>query len=185
MSSIPQNEMLKFGQPYGAVIQEAFIVPDIETAIRQFHQTLGIGPFYLVEHFPLINAQYRGQPCTADVTLAIGYSGNMSYELIQQNNDAPSPWLETKAERGYGYHHRAIACKDYAADLERYRQLGYEIAFSSEVSFGTAAAYVDTGKANYGMIELIEMKPPVEDFFNIIKQGSLDWDGKDPIRTFG
>lgn len=185
MSNTDQKTILKFGQPYGSIIQEAYIVPDIKEAILKFSKTLHIGPFYLFEHFPLINARYRGEACTADVTLAIGYSGNMSYELIQQHNDAPSPWRETFLKQGWGYHHRAIACQDFEQDLKYYQQAGYEVAFTSQVSLGTEAAYIDTCRDNYGMIELIEMKPVVEDFFNLIKSGSLGWDGKDPIRTLG
>lgn len=180
-----EQSMLKFGQPYGSIIQEAYIVPDIHKAILDFNKTLNIGPFFLVEHFPLINALYRGQPCTADVTLAIAFSGSMSFELIQQNNEAPSPWLEIREKRGWGFHHRAIACYDFQADMDYYKKEGYETALYSEVSFGTAAAYIDTNDDNYGMIELIEMKQPVEDFFNMIKQASVNWDGKDPVRTLG
>lgn len=182
MSEIIQRPMLKIGQPYGSVIQEAYIVPDIEKAIWDFHKTLNIGPFFIAEHFPLINATYRGAPCDADVTLAIGFSGNMSYELIQQNNQAPSPWLETKEKRGWGFHHKAIACLDFEAELERYNKAGFETVLHSEVSFGTLAAYVDTTAANFGMIELIEMNEAVEDFFHMMKEAAVNWDGKDPIR---
>ncbi len=162
--------MLAFGQPLGAIMQEAYIVPDIAEAIKHFSSTLGAGPFFTAESFPLIEATSRGQPCNAAVALAIGFSGNFCYELIQLRDQEPSPWKEVLEKKGYGYHHRAITTDDFESALEYYRQLGYEVALHTKVVFGTRAAYIDTGAVNYGMIELIEMNDAVEAFFGNMKK---------------
>lgn len=177
--------MLSFGQPMGAIMQEAYIVPDIAAAIRAFSSTLGVGPFFMAESFPLIDAAYRGKPCNASVALAIGFSGNFCYELIELKDEEPSPWREVLEQQGYGYHHRAITTDDFDRALEYYRQSGYEIALHTKVVFGTRAAYIDTGSANYGMIELIEMSEAVEDFFGAMKKAAENWDGQDPVRSIG
>lgn len=179
------NKILGFGQPIGAIMQEAYIVPDIQEAVKKFSETLGAGPFFTADSFPLIEATYRGAACEAELALAIGFSGNICYELIQLKNDAPSPWKEILDQKGYGYHHRAITTDDFDAALDYYKSLGYEIALHTKVVFGTRAAYIDTNDANYGMIELIEMNDAVEDFFSNMKKASENWDGSEPIRPIG
>lgn len=179
------DKMLAFGQPLGAIMQEAYIVPDIAEAIKHFSSTLGAGPFFTAESFPLIDATYRGQPCNAAVALAIGFSGNFCYELIQLKDQEPSPWKEGLDKKGYGYHHRAITTGDFDGAMDYYRNAGYEIALHTKVVFGTRAAYIDTGAVNYGMIELIEMNDAVEAFFGSMKKAAEEWDGKDPVRSIG
>lgn len=182
MSAQDPNRMLRFGQPLGAIMQEAFIVPDIRKAAAHFTVSLGIGPFFYAPDFPLIEATYRGAPCTATVALAIGFSGNICYELIQQTNDAPSPWLETQKEKGYGYHHRAITTGNFDACMEHYAGLGYETILLTKVAFGTRAAYIDTRLDNYGMIEIIEVNDAVDNFFTFMRQEATQWDGTAPFR---
>ncbi len=179
------NKKLGFGQPMAGIMQEAYIVPDIKEAAKKFSETLGIGPFFTADSFPLIDATYRGAPCNAELALAIGFSGNICYELIQLKNDAPSPWKEILDKKGYGYHHRAITTDDFDTALDYYKNLGYDIALHTKVVFGTRAAYIDTNEVNYGMIELIEVNEAVEDFFTNMKKASENWDGTDPSRTIG
>ena len=47
------------------------------------------------------------------------------------------------------------------------------------------AAYVDTMAELGGMIELIGMNPAVEGLFAAVKEPSVNWDGKDPVRILG
>ena len=77
-------------QPLQTVHQFAYVVKDLDKALKYWTEELKVGPFYVYEHFPLENQIYRGNTGEdADVTLALGYSGDAQIELIFQHNDAP------------------------------------------------------------------------------------------------
>ena len=87
-------ETLSFGQPLGAVMQVAYFVEDMDRALKHWTKMLRVGPFFLFEHFALLDAKYRGKPTDVDLTLALAFSGTMNLALIVQNNDAPSVYRE-------------------------------------------------------------------------------------------
>jgi len=178
------SRLLKFGQPMGGIIQEAFIVPDIKIGIEHFTKRIKIGPFYLLEHFPLSDYQYRGRPSEIDVTIALGFSGSMCFELIQQNDRNPSVYTETYEKRGWGFHHWAIATDHFDEDVNFYHDQGAPMALYGVAAVGARAAYMDTTDTLPGMVELIEITPKTEDFFAMIHEASVGWDGRNPIRTF-
>lgn len=174
-----------WGQPLNGVMQVAYTVPDIHAAMPVYQKRLNLGPWYVIEHFPFKWLKYRGQPAEIDLTIALANSGSMTFELIQQNDTKPSAYTEVIAKRGYGFHHLAVAAKpeDYDAALAGYVAQGYDLVFEAAVGVGARAAYVDTIGDLGGMIELIEVTPPVEWLFTHVQQASVGWDGRDPIRT--
>jgi hypothetical protein len=117
-----------------------------------------------------------------NVTIAMGFSGHIQLELIQQNNDAPSVFRELIDKRGYGFHHWGVACKDFDRDVEKYRALGYDVAFSDRTPDGTRVAYMDATAHLPGMVELIEMTDATESMFTGMYQASVGWDGSNPVR---
>jgi len=180
------TETLSIGQPVGGIMQVAYVVPDIGKAMAHWSGTLGVGPFFLFEHFALEDYRYRGKPGELDITLAIAFSGNMSFELIVQHSTGPSVYTEVIESRGYGFHHWGVSTKDFDATLARYQADGYDEALYGRVpAVDGRAAYVDTMENLGGMIELVEINPAVEDFFEILKAPSVNWDGRDPVRTLG
>lgn len=175
---------LNWGQPLDGIIQIAFIVDDIEAAMPVYAERLKIGPWFLFEHFGFQWLKYRGQEATMDITLALGYSGGMMFELIQQNCDNPSVYKDQFAKKGWGFHHWAVSClpDQYDARLKHYQSQGYVAALEGAVDVGARAAYMDTTDDLGGMIELIEMTPEVEGLFTMIHQAADGDDGSDPIR---
>jgi hypothetical protein len=177
----------RWGQSQGGIIQMAYIVEDINAAMPLFTRDLGIGPWFVIEHFPFSRLAYRGVETDWDLTLCLGVSGGMMYELIQQNDDRPSVYSEVRDARGWGFHHYAMGARPdhYDALLARHVAQGADIALDCEVGVGGRAAYVDTAASLHGMIELIEVTPDVETLFDGIHQAGLDWDGCDPVRSLG
>ena len=131
---------LGFGQPFGGIMQTAFVVADIRASIDHFIRDCGAGPFFLLDHFLAPDQFYRGEPSRADVTLAMGIAGHMQIELIQPLDDHPSVYRETIEERGYGFHHFGIACADVDAELPGYLERAYRLAFRAAVPTGGAVA---------------------------------------------
>ena len=178
--------MWNWGQPTNGIIQIAYIVEDIQAAMKTFGTRLNLGPWFLFEHFEFQWLKYRGTPCELDVTLALTNSGHMTIELIQQNDVRPSVYQEIRERRGFGFHHWAVGANpaDYDRVLAHYEKQGYAIALEAAVAVGARAAYVDTSADLGGMIEIIEVTPAVERLFTHVHQVSVGWDGSEPVRSF-
>ncbi|MFO1401393.1 MAG: VOC family protein [Steroidobacteraceae bacterium] len=176
-----------FGQPVDGVVQIASTCADIQVTMQQLTRELGIGPWFLIEHFPFKSLTVRGKPDSLDLTLALGQSGHTQFELIQQNDMRPSVYREVAARRGHGFHHWAIGAQParYQAIVDQYLQRGYALAMDAVVGVGGRAAYVDTFNDLGGYIEIIEMLPVVEGLFNTVYQASVGWNGQDPVRRLG
>jgi len=180
------TNMLSFGQPLGGIMQVAYVVEDIEKAMHHWSKKVGVGPFFLFEHFALEDYRYRGEPSDLDITLAMAFSGSMCFELIVQHSKSPSVYTDVIKDKGYGFHHWGVSTANFDEDLANYIASGNdEVLYGRVAPVDARAAYVDTMAELGGMIELIEIKPAVEDLFAAIKEPSVNWDGKDPVRTLG
>ena len=173
-----------FGQPDNGIIQMAYVVADIKEAMRQWSAQLRVGPWFVLEHFSGVDPLYRGQPSRADVAIAMGFAGHMNIELIQENNDAPSVYREAIERRGYGFHHWGVATWDFDAAVARYERAGYALAFRAAVPSGGRVGYMDTTGVLPGFTELIELGGAFEEVFGRFYRASIDWDGRDPVRSF-
>ena len=81
-------------QPLYTVRQLAYVVTDMDAALKYWVDVLKVGPFFVYEHCPLENQRYLGQPSNVDVTLALGNSGDLQIELIFQHDQTPSVYKE-------------------------------------------------------------------------------------------
>jgi Glyoxalase/Bleomycin resistance protein/Dioxygenase superfamily len=175
--------MLGFGQKIGEIMQMAYIVEDIHAAIAWWVRDAHVGPWFLLDSFLGPEQFYRGAPSEADVSIAMAFAGHMQIELIQPKDDHPSVYRETAQTRGFGFHHVGIACADVDAEILLYQARGYELAFHAAVPTGGSVAYM-AGGAGPGFVELIPATPGMDDAFTAFWRASLDWDGRDPVRSF-
>lgn len=175
--------LLNFGQPLGTVIQTAFIVENIAQSMKDFSARLKVGPWFVRGPFTPSGARYRGETTEINLTLAIGFGGHMSFELIEQHNDAPSVYREIVERRGYGFHHWAIATDAFDRDVDTYLALGYDTAYAVRSPWGYRIAYMDTTRDLSGMIELIEFAGPLEARYTQMYQAAVGWDGTNPVRS--
>jgi hypothetical protein len=163
----------------------AYVVGDIEAGMQHWIEQLGVGPWFLLEHFTGERATYRGAPAAADVALAMAYAGHMLVELIAPHDDKPSVYREAIEQRGYGFHHFGVGSLDYDADVARHREQGHDLAFEAWVRTGGRVAYMDTTAELPGYVEVIEMDAATDAAFTRLYATSLAWDGSDPVRPFG
>ena len=171
-----------FGQPHGGIIQVAYIVEDIARSMQDFTERLRIGPWHVSGPFTPTEGRYRGEPTSINLTLAVGFCGHMSFELIEQHNDVPSVYREIVARRGYGFHHWGVPVPDLDRAVADYRANGYVVAFSDRSPRGYRIVYIDTTRDLPGMIELMEMMPSLETRYTEMYLSSVGWDGSDPVR---
>ena len=69
-------------QHLNTVRQIAYVVEDMEKALKYWTEYLKAGPFFTLEHAPMENQKYRGGPSNADVSIALGNSGDGQIGLI-------------------------------------------------------------------------------------------------------
>jgi Glyoxalase/Bleomycin resistance protein/Dioxygenase superfamily len=176
--------LVGFGQPDDGVIQMCYLVPDIQAAMKTWVQKLGVGPWFLLDHFSGTNPQYRGQDSKADVSLAMSFAGHMNIELIQPNDQHPSVYREWIDRKGYGFHHWGRATRNFNEDVARYQAAGHDLVFLAGVPSGGSVAYMDTTALLPGYVEFIELGAGFEATFSKFYRASIGWDGKDPVRSF-
>lgn len=172
---------------FGKLIQTAYVVKDIEAQLKHWTENLGIGPWFYRELVPLETFTYRGETSDLQMAIALGYSGDMQFELIQQLNDAPSVYKEFLEKVGEGQQHYGFDVDDLDASIEKGRGLGYQLEQQGFITNSGDFAYMSLGSVgDYlpgTMIEFIPMPDARRKSWEIIKSWSVDWDGSDPVRT--
>lgn len=175
-------KMLGFGQPVGSIIQQSYVVEDIDASIAHWTKALGAGPFFLARGWKGENPLFRGRPSDAAVSIAMGFSGHMQIELIQPEDERLSVYNEFVARKGHGFHHSALACEDLDTMIARLETQGMQEVFRVGVPTGGAVAYMEGGSGLPGLIELIPVNPTLDAVFTDMWRASIDWDGANPVR---
>ena len=70
------------------IIQMAYVVRDIRETAKDWQETFGIGPFFLLEDINITDPHYRGKPQEVDFSVAVCQTGDIHVEFIQQNCDS-------------------------------------------------------------------------------------------------
>jgi hypothetical protein len=165
------------------LIQQAWVVDDLEAAMHRWTRHFGVGPFFVLEHAPMENLVHRGVPVKLDCDIALAQSGRMQVELIAQKCNSPSIYRDYVPPGSSAFHHVAVICEDYDADLAHYRAQGFDVATTGtfgDLRFG----YVDTMQALGTVLEVLEDKPSLREHFRIVADAARNWDGKRPVRPF-
>ena len=168
---------------FGSITQNGYVVRDIEAAMQHWIDVLGVGPWFYVEHAPIEDFRYKGEPSPVDVSIALANSGALQIELIQQRNDAPSMYRDFLMAGHEGLQHIAYWTKTFEADLERVLTAGYAIGQSGHVGSPGRFIYFQTEGHPGTVVELSDNSGPKGRMFERIAQAAADWDGRDPIRT--
>lgn len=173
---------------FGSIRQIAFVVRDLDQALHYWTHTLGIGPFFVRRRVVPESFRYRGKlspaPC---ISVALGNSGEMQIELIQQHDDRPSAYLDHLASGREGFQHVSswLTRAEYDATMERSLAAGIAVAHEGIVpGSGTRFAYFATETVAGGvMYEIADvMEPAVYARMQLIADAARDWDGRDPVR---
>lgn len=169
----------------GPVMQMAYVPQDLDAAMGYWTRTMGVGPFFRLEHIALDQAKYRGDEVAVDFSVLIGYWGDIQIELIEQHNDAPSIYKRWRDEGREGLHHVCIVVDDLAHARAVCREAGARVEQEVWVTGGGEAIYIDAGGGPGSLIEIIQLPQASIDFFAFMKEQARTWDGTDPVRRLG
>lgn len=168
-------------QPLQTIRQVAYVVRDLDAALKYWTDVLKVGPFFLFEHCPLLDQRFHGKPSNVDVSLALGNSGAVQIELIYQHNAEPSVYKEFLDAGRVGVHHFGLMPENYAAACAAYKARGHAAAFECTVG-GSPLTYFDTVASIGHYTELWDNSPVFKDLFLLVENAAKGWDGEKPVR---
>lgn len=173
---------------FGPMRQIAFVVRDLDRALQYWTQTLGVGPFFVLRNLPPEQYRYRGQPSPPPVvSIALGNSGDLQVEIIQQHDERPSAYREFLDSGREGFQHvsawltRAEYDATMAAHLKDGRTVVHEgVIPGSGVRFAYFATEAAPGGLMYEIADVLES--PAYPLMQMIAGAARGWDGTEPVR---
>ena len=150
--------MKKF--PVKEIAQICIIVPDIEQAVRNFHEKFGVGPWHFYTYGkPLVKRMTRdGKRTEYRMKVALSNIGSMRIELIEPL-EGDTVYSEFVSKHGYGVHHLGILTGNMQESLNLARDAGIAMSMDG-AGFGPDHdghyAYLDTEPLIHTTLELIE-----------------------------
>ncbi len=171
----------------GEMRQLAFVVRDLDAALAYWTKTLEVGPFYVMREIVPFDWRYYGEPSPAPrISLALGYSGDLQIELVQQHDEHPSAYRDFLRSGREGAHHVSswVTRPDYDRNIAAARARGIRAAHEGALGdSGIRFVYFATETAPGGIYyEMSEAKePPFGDIMARIREIAKHWDGSDPV----
>jgi hypothetical protein len=167
----------------GPATQLGFVVRDVEKAMRHWIDVFGVGPFVCMEHGtaqPPPVTFMRGKPVSVEMKYAFGFMGDVQIELIEQKNDAPSPYTEFLAAGREGLQHLGFWVHDHAQATKVVEAAGYEPVYEIRVAGqDLPIVYYDSPSLYGPMLELVP--PKWRRAREAIRTLAGEWTGGDPI----
>jgi hypothetical protein len=164
------------------IFQNAWVVPNIESACMKWVNELGVGPFFLTDYTPDTFEQitYRGNPSALAMKVAIAQAGNIQIELIEPVTEKCA-YRDSVPKGQMGFHHMCVWTLDFESDLNYMQSLGYTAANTGKVR-DLDFAYFDTRPLMGCMLEVVTKNEGTVSRFKEIAKTARNWDGEDPIR---
>ena len=170
-----------YTRSYGPINQNAFVVSDIDAAIKYWTETMRVGPFFKFPKIEFAEGDYRGKPHKADFNAAIAYSGDLQIELIKPNG--PSIFQEFQDAGGKGVHHFAVFATDMAAACNEVKTLGGRRVQGGSFADGSSIAYYEISGSEPSILEIAYLKAGPQALFDAIKAAGAGWDGISKVMT--
>lgn len=170
----------------GRCMQLGHVVPDMDAALQVWTQTLGVGPFVVLETSKANRTfHHRGSPSDVDFSIAISYVGEVMVEIIMPFNDAPSPYREFLDSGRQGLHHYGFWPDQFESSCDRLAAAGMPEVSSIRHPDGTRDIIYCDAPASLGvMMEIASLTPLRSAFLGSIRQLSAAWDGERPVRRY-
>ncbi|MCC6949804.1 MAG: VOC family protein [Bradyrhizobiaceae bacterium] len=141
------------------LVQACVLTHDLEATMKNYVEIAGIGPWAVFDFGPpdVTNVLVRGKPSTLRVKLALSWTADRMWEIIQPVG--PSPYQEFLDERGEGLHHvLALTAGSFDETVAHFHKHGCEPLMTFEFR-GTQFAYIDAMKPLKTYVEILRRPP--------------------------
>ncbi len=160
------------------LIQNAYLVNDIDVAIQQWHALWGLGPFFVRRHIVMQQVMYRGAVSSIDISAVYVQAGPIQVELVQQHCSSASAFRDMFPAGQEGLHHVAVIPDDYDQTLADYQALGYPVATEVRTASGRGAAFIDTRPMLGHMVEVYIPGDGIHQLYRSVAAAAASWDHK-------
>jgi len=160
---------------FGDIRQLGYLVEDVASAVDSWMRHLQVGPWTIIKNVPL-RCTYMGEESAPMLDIALSYRGDMQIELIQQTNDAPSPYRKYVHQKQFGLHHTAYLCDDINRSINDAEALGHHVV--CDINMPDGGRYVYTQIASLGddvFVEFLEATPNMLRMFEYGVPASRTW----------
>lgn len=169
-----------------AIVQNCYVVRDLEEGCARFHRLYGIGPFVGGAIMELTEHIYRGHPAPAiRLRAAFGQAGDINIELVELVSTAPNAFRDMFPEGSEGFHHIAMFSDDFAATCRHFAGLGHPLVSEACLLPGIKVGFIDARKSIGHMIELYPENAIIRAVFRQIRDAADSWDGQSLIIPLG
>lgn len=171
---------------FGPIRQIAFVVGDIDAAMRQWTRVLGIGPFHVKRRLTFDPFRYRGEAAPSPtVSIALANSGALQVELIEQHCESPSIYRDYTVASGFGLQHVAAWTDRSGFDVLRRELVGQGKTIVQECvipASGVRLCYFATDDEAAPVFEIADLLDPAQlPRIEGIREAAARWDGGEGI----
>ena len=165
----------------GVIVQNAYVVDDLNVAADNWINNVGAGPFFVKPNLEL-TVKYRGREMPLDIDIALGQCGIVQIELIKINCSTANVYSDTYPDgSACGFHHIALFSQSLDEDIKAYEAKGYPLAM--DLMFGeTRVVYMDARHDMGCMIEFYQETQEMRAMYARVAEAAVNWDGSDPMR---
>lgn len=142
--------------PSYTVVQNAWVVSDLDASVGRLSHDLGYGPWLLLKDIRVPLVTHHGVPTSYKHTSALTQAGGVQIELAMPHDDEPSVFRDMYPRGESGFHHTAMFVDDFDGAVTAYNSAGYPLVQYHELPGGTRSGFVDTRAANGHMLEVLE-----------------------------
>lgn len=165
---------------FGQVFQTAYVVRDMDDALRTWTEIIGVGPFYVFDIDQ--EAEVYGKPTWVHTHMALAWWNDLQIELIQPIDSPRNTYTDFLDAGRDGVHHMACLAQDWSRTDLAIRSMGYERVLFGEMP-GTRISYYATEALVPGtIIEIVEASEFYVDLLERQRVATRGWDGSQPLR---
>lgn len=127
--------------------------------MKHWADVFDVGPFiYMPSMRGGSTKTYHGKPTDVEMSVAFGYYGDTQIELIQQRNDAPTPYRDFLAAGREGFHHICFWTERYDDAYESLVKAGYQPNYRIQIGNSPRETiYFDVPSPAMGMMVELSM----------------------------
>ena len=157
-----------------------YAVDNLEESILNAVQTLGAGPFFVMKDIPLTTSSF-GEPAVFAHSSAFGQWGDTALEFMQISHCEPERVARAMRQPTPALNHVAYAAPALRTARDTLADLGLPPFLQAQL--GEIEFTMHDLRAVCGHnIELHDDNAGFREFWGRVREASLDWDGRDPIR---
>jgi hypothetical protein len=171
---------------HGPVHHLAYLSDDLEATVQQLVSKFRAGPFFVLRDVTFDQLTSRGEPATFAHDSAFGQCGAVPIEVMQVKQLEPERVRAGFALAPPQLHHTAyvVPRTDLEAAREELEQRGLP-AFLHATSGEIDSTLHDATQTLGHHVELHADCQQLREVFGMVRDASVGWDGRDPLRAVG